>query len=468
MQNRKQHFDALAPKRMRYVHRHRYYYKDLNRFLAYIIPKAANVIELGCGIGNVIGSLSNENKTGIDFSERMIDEANNHDQSSTRYFVDDIEDLHHAESYEYVLLLDTINSLQDVQRSLSGIRVKLCHDRTRLVLTYHNYLWEPLLLLAEALRLKTPMPRQSWFSRGDVHVLLQIANFEVVTEGGRLLFPYFFPVVSWLCNAVIAQLPFIRRLCLVHYVIARPRPYERKEQSVSIVIPARNESGNIERTLTSIPRIGTSQEIIFVEGGSTDETWQSIQHVANLYKDQWHIHAIQQSGDGKGDAVRVGCAKATNDILMILDADLTVDPSELPKFYEAISMGTGEFINGSRLVYPMEKLSMRFLNLFANKFFGVLFTWILGQRIKDTLCGTKVFRRSDYERIAANRSFFGDFDPFGDFDLLFGASKLNLKIIDVPVRYRERQYGSTNISRFRHGFLLLRMCVFSARKMKFY
>ncbi len=360
-----------------------------------------------------------------------------------------------------------MNSLSDVQQTLSDIRVKLCSDRTRLVLTYYNVLWEPLLRLGEFLRIKTPMPPQSWLSRGDVRALLALARFEVVTEGERLLFPRFFPGVSWLLNTILAKLPLLRRLCLVKYVIARPLPYERKEYSVSIIIPARNEAGNIERALQTMPLFGKSQEIIFVEGNSTDNTWSTIQEIGKKYKGTWETQYLKQPGKGKGDAVRAGFAVAKNDVLMILDADLTVDPSDLPKFYDALASGAGEFINGSRLVYPMERQAMQLLNIFANTFFGMLFTWLLGQRIKDTLCGTKVLLRSDYEAVARNRRYFGDFDPFGDFDLLFGAAALNLKVIDVPIRYRERTYGSTNIHRWRHGWLLLKMCVVAARKLKF-
>jgi SAM-dependent methyltransferase len=467
MQKSKEYFDRLANKRARFIKRNRYYYRDLIKFLKYSVPQDASVIELGCGIGNVISALPNTNKVGVDFSDKMIEEAKKKNPN-VKYNIDDIENLNHSQSYDYVLLLDAINSLNDVQKTLTDLRMKLCHDRTRIVITYYNILWEPIMRLGEILHIKTPSLKQSWLSRGDVRALLDLARFEVVTEGERLLFPKFFPALSWLLNVFIAKLPILRRLCLVQYVIARPLPYERKEYSVSILIPARNESGNIERALKEIPKFGTSQEIIFVEGNSTDDTWEVIKEMSEKYKNEWEIQCLQQPGKGKGDAVRAGFAKAKKEVLMILDADLTVDPSELPKFYEAIAGGTGEFINGSRLVYPMDKEAMRILNMIANKCFGVLFTWILGQRLKDTLCGTKVLLKSDYDRITANRSYFGDFDPFGDFDLLFGSAKQNLKIIDVPIRYRDRTYGSTNISRFRHGLLLLRMTVFAARKMKFY
>ncbi|MDO8579858.1 MAG: glycosyltransferase family 2 protein, partial [Candidatus Omnitrophota bacterium] len=255
-------------------------------------------------------------------------------------------------------------------------------------------------------------------------------------------------------------------LTLNHFVIARPLFLDVAEHSVSILVPCRNEKGNIEQAIKRLPAFGKSQEIIFVEGGSQDGTYEEIERVIKQYP-QKDIKLIKQIGKGKGDAVRIGFGQAKGDVLMILDADLTVAPEDLPKFYEAIRHDKGEFINGSRLVYPMEQEAMRFLNLMANKFFGVFFSWLLGQRFKDTLCGTKVLFHRHYQAISANRAYFGDFDPFGDFDLIFGATKLNLKIIELPIRYKERQYGTTQIQRFRHGLLLLRMCGFAMRKIKF-
>jgi len=290
----------------------------------------------------------------------------------------------------------------------------------------------------------------------------------VVKYGKRFIFPLYIPLISNFVNKYIAHLPFIEKFCLIEYIVARPVDRENMEKySVSIVIPARNEKGNIKRALDLTPVMGKFTEIIFVEGNSTDETWSEIKKQCKEYRGQCRLKFMQQEGKGKGDAVRKGFANASGDILMILDADLTVPPQELPKFYGAIANNKGEFINGCRLIYPMDKQAMRFLNLLGNHFFANMFTWLLGQNIKDTLCGTKVLWKKDYETIVANRKFFGDFDPFGDFDLIFGASKLALKIIDLPIRYKERTYGTTNISRFKHGLILLRMCGFAARKIKF-
>jgi glycosyltransferase involved in cell wall biosynthesis len=233
------------------------------------------------------------------------------------------------------------------------------------------------------------------------------------------------------------------------------------------VIPARNESGNIENAITRLPKLGKNTEIIFIEGDSTDDTWDKIQEIQKKYSSTHDIKIGKQKGKGKADAVREGFRIATCDILMILDADLTMPPEDMPKFYEAMASGKGDFINGSRLVYPMESEAMRFLNLLGNRFFSLAFTWLLGQKFKDTLCGTKVIFRHDYHRLVKNQKYFGSFDPFGDFDLIFGAHKLNLKIVEIPIRYKERTYGSTNISRFKHGIILLRMCSFAARKIKF-
>lgn len=460
-------FNALADIRERYLRRNWYYYADQQRLLRFLIPPGASVLELGCGTGVSLAALPNRIKVGIDFAERMLNRARTSDHSGTEYRQDDIEDLSESRTFDYVLLLDTIGSLLDVQKALHTVRERVCSQDTRLIITSYNFLWEPLLKLATLLHRKTPMPEQNWFSRSDVRNLLILTDFEVVKEGERLLLPIGIPLLANLCNRILAHLPLLRRFCLSYYLVARPLPRQRREYSVSVVIPARNESGNIERALQTMPHFGRDLEVVFVEGHSTDDTWRVIGEVASRYRDRFAIQVTQQGGRGKGDAVRKGFQLARNEVLMILDADLTVDPSELPKFYDAIASGKGEFINGSRMVYPMERQAMRILNLMGNKCFSLIFTWLLGQRLKDTLCGTKVLRKDHYERILANHSYFGDFDPFGDFDLLFGAAKQNLKIVEVPIRYRERRYGTTNISRFRHGCLLLRMCLFAARRIKF-
>jgi glycosyltransferase involved in cell wall biosynthesis len=269
-----------------------------------------------------------------------------------------------------------------------------------------------------------------------------------------------------LLNGLLVNLPGLCYLALVNLYVSRPLFNARRPASVTIVIPARNERGNIENAIRRTPPFGASQEFIFIEGNSSDNTYEEILRVRDAYPDK-DIKAMRQTGKGKGNAVREAFDAATGDILMILDADLTMPPEELPKFYDALCGDKGEFINGCRLVYPMEKNAMRFLNLLGNKFFGWFFSYLLGQRLKDTLCGTKVLFRKDYETIQRNRSYFGDFDPFGDFDLLFGAAKQNLKILEVIIRYKDRTYGSTQISRFRHGLLLLKMSLFAARKIKF-
>ena len=216
---------------------------------------------------------------------------------------------------------------------------------------------------------------------------------------------------------------------------------------------------------SGLPQFAPNVEILFVEGHSRDGTYEECLRVKEAYPDR-NIRTFQQPAKGKGDAVRLGFTRAKGDIVMILDADLTVAPESMPKFYHALVGGHGEFVNGTRLVYPMSDGAMRTLNAIANRSFAMIFSYLLNQRFTDTLCGTKALWREDYDRIAAGRTYFGEFDPFGDFDLIFGAAKLNLKIVEVPVRYAERTYGETQISRFRDGWLLLRMVALAWRKLK--
>ena len=367
--------------------------------------------------------------------------------------------------FDYIILSDILHILWDVQKALTQLH-PFCHPWTRIIISNYNFLWEPLLKLGEFAGIKQKSPNSNWLSHHDIFQLLEIEGFEAISHYRKLLIPKYIPLINSLFNRFLVNLPLVNILGLTNFVIARPFPTRKEEYSVSIVIPARNEMGNIQNAILMTPVFGRSQEFIFVEGHSSDGTWEEMERVKKTL-DGKNIKILKQSGKGKGNAVREGFNAASGEILMILDADLTTPPEELPKFYNALAEGRGEFINGCRLVYPMEKEAMRFLNLIANKFFGWFFSYLLGQRLKDTLCGTKVLFKSDYEKIKTNRNYFGDFDPFGDFDLLFGAAKLNLKITEVLVRYKERTYGSTQISRFRHGWLLLKMSMFAASRIKF-
>ena len=341
-------------------------------------------------------------------------------------------------------------------------------SRTRIVITYYNYLWEPALRIGNLLRLKLWTPLQNWLAMSDIENLLYLSGFEVVNKGYRFLLPKWIPVFSWLANRYLARLPALRKLCLTQVLVAKSVGGERPEElSCTVVVPCRNEKGNIEQAVTRTPTMGRHTELLFVEGGSEDGTAAEIERCIAAYPERDIRLLRQENGLGKGDAVRRAFAVASGDVLIILDGDLTVAPEDLPKFFRALALGKGEFINGTRLVYPMERHAMRLLNLIANKLFSMAFTFLIEQRIRDTLCGTKVLLKEDYERIAANRHYFGDFDPFGDFDLLFGAAKLQMRIAEVPVRYHERSYGTTQIQRFRHGWLLVKMVFFAMRRLKF-
>ncbi|MCB2195865.1 MAG: glycosyltransferase [Bacteroidetes bacterium] len=464
------YFEKLAPKYTKYRKRYNYFWNNIIKYCNYYIQDENSVLEIGCGNGDSLSQMKGKHKTGIDFSSAMIEIAKkNHPEIEFHTML--AEEITLDKKYDVVLLTGVMGYFDNVLEVLNSLK-KVCHPKTRIIISYYNHIWEPILKIGEFLRIKKRTPRKNWLSKHDIENLLYLSDFESFRTTRSLLIPINIPIISYLFNRYIARLPLFNSMCVNKFINARPIFHQKVEKkpefSTTVVIPARNESGNIEDAIKRLPKFGKHIEIIYVEGNSTDDTWETIQKIQEKYKDTHDIKITQQEGKGKGDAVRKGYSIATGDILMILDADLTVPPEDLPKFYEALASGKGEFINGSRLVYPMEKEAMRSLNTAGNKFFSWVFSWLLEQPIKDTLCGTKVMFREDYLRLQANRKFFGEFDPFGDYDLLFGAYKLNLKIIDLPIRYRERTYGDTNISRFRHGFLLLRMCWYAAGKIKFW
>jgi ubiquinone/menaquinone biosynthesis C-methylase UbiE len=447
----------------------RAYRRWLAHYYNLLIPPDASVLEIGCGSGVLLSQIRAARKVGIDLApaqieaaKRRVPEGEFHVQAGE--LLNLAETTGRDEKFDVIIISDTLNLAADVQRLLERLH-SVSHAGTRLLVNFQNTLWRPLLSLARAIGLKSSQPQNSWLASSDVFNLLRLAGWSPVCRHGRILLPFRAIGIGTFINRWLA--PFFQWFCLtVFFVARRYQTGAAKPLTVSVVIPARNEAGNIPAAVARTPEMGGGTELVFVEGHSRDNTWAEIQRVAAENPDR-KIKILQQTGKGKGDAVRAGYAVATGDILMILDADLTMPPEELPKFYDVIASGRAEFANGVRLVYPMDEKAMQFLNLCANKAFGLIFTWLLGQSVKDTLCGTKVLTRAHYDRVAANRTYFGDFDPFGDFDLLFGAAKLNLKIADVPIRYRERTYGTTNIQRWRHGVLLLRMVWFAARKLKF-
>ena len=439
------------------------YKQRLARYYRDWIPADASICEVGCGDGSLLELLPNLDVTGIDISEKPLETARVKVPHGT-FCRGAGETFAFRRKFDYIVISETINLAADVQRIFENLR-DCSRSDTRLVVNFYNTLWKPFLKAATALGLKRRQPELNWLSGADVRNLLALADWEVVRKETRMLVPVPFLGIDEILNRFLA--PILPSFGLTTFMVCRPtfRVTERTK-TVSILIPARNEAGNIEPAIKRIGKFAEKGEIIFVEGHSTDSTWEEIERVRAKYP-HLNIQTLQQNGRGKGNAVREGFARARGDVLMILDADLTMPPEELDKFYEVLASGKGDFVNGVRLVYPREGKAMQFCNMIANKCFGYAFTWLLGQPVKDTLCGTKVLHRSDYEKIVRHRSFFGDFDPFGDFDLLFGASKQHLKIVDVPIRYRDRQYGSTNIQRWRHGVLLLRMIFFAARKIKF-
>jgi SAM-dependent methyltransferase len=467
--NRMSHWEAVSPQKSNFNRPGAYYHQLLRHYYKFLIPPGLRILELGCGHGELLASLKPAFGCGLDFSEAMVQEASKK-YSHLHFLKADAHNIPIKMEFDVIILSDLVNDLWDVQRVFEKVR-SLSHPGTRLVLNFFNNLWRIPLYAAKLLGLGANVMEQNWFSPQDIHNLLTLSGFDVVHRRPAMLLPLKIPVLAECMNRYLTHLPILNWFALTNFIIARPdldrdKQDERANASVSIIIPTRNEAGNIETILKKVPELGRRTELVFVEGHSSDKTYETIEELIPRFSAR-NCKLLQQSGAGKGDAVRLGFAEAEGDILMILDADMTVPPEDLQRFFNAIVGGRGEFINGVRLVYPLEDKAMRFFNILGNKFFSLAFSWLLGQPIKDTLCGTKVLWKRDYQTLSKNRDYFGEFDPFGDFDLLFGAAKHNLKIAEMPIRYRSRTYGDTNIDRWRHGWLLLKMVVFAARRIKF-
>lgn len=470
-QKRKSFFDSVATQ---YEHPgpfKAYYNKRLKKIVGFNVPKGASVLELGCGMGDLLAHLEPRRGVGVDFCASLI-ESGKQSHPEIEFIHSDVHKLHLKEKFEFVLLSNLIGDLVDVQRVLSLLE-SVCTEKTRIIITDFNYLWSPLVKLAELIRIKPRQREQNWLELQDLKNLLSISSLETVKTGRDMLCPVNIPLFSSFFNDILGSLPGLSRFSVNELIVAKPIKKKRSgDFKVSVIVACKDEFGNIEEIFRTVPKMGLGTELIFVDGHSDDGTVEEIERciaiVDELNPDLDDVKVMVQPGKGKGDAVRMGFDAAQGDILMILDADITVRSEELPKFYNALISGKGEFINGTRLVYPMESDAMRFLNMLGNHFFGWVFSYLLDQRLTDTLCGTKVLFKEDYEAIQKGRTFFGDFDPFGDFDLLFGAAKQNLKICEVPIRYRNREYGDIKIDRFKHGLLLLKMSALAYKRFKLY
>lgn len=459
-------FDHYASTVERWRRRNAGYYRALSSLARFYVAEGSSVLEVGSGTGDLLAATRPRRGVGIDISGGMVDLARKkYPHLEFRQMAAESLDLR-GEMFDYILLSDLAGFLFDIRLVFERLRA-VCGPETRVVMHWHSRAWQPILVAAERLGWKYPQPLLNWTTVEDIVNLLHLTDFEVIQSRKHILMPKRVPLVSALANRYLAHLPGVRHLCLTNWVVARPLHLEgRMLPRVSVICPCRNEAGNIQQIADRLPSMGSHTELILVEGHSEDDTLAVCRRIAASQPER-NITVLVQEGRGKGDAVRLGFSHAQGDILMILDADASVAPEDLACFYDALVSGKGEFINGCRLVYTVDPKAMRFLNLLGNRFFALLLSTLIGQPIKDSLCGTKVLWRSRYQELARGRAYFGGLDPFGDFDLLFGAAKLNLKIVEIPIRYRPRAYGTTNIRRFADGWLLLRMSAKAAAKLFF-
>jgi SAM-dependent methyltransferase len=465
------HLAKIAPRRESWINRNRYYYELLNRLLRFLVEPQKRVLSVRCGTGNLLAAVEPIRGKGVDICSEIVEIAKQ--RNSTFQFAvafPDKEEFRSVfapeEKFDYILFND-IGDTVDVLQALRNLR-RLCQRHTRVLVITYNRLWEPLVTFAEWVGMKVPRTEQNWLSTFDIANLLKLAGFEALETHRTVILPKYVPLVSAFLNRFCARLPILKWLCMTQVVVGRllPSPAPKEDLTVSVIVPCKDEKGNIEDAAQRIPQLGCRTEIIFCDDQSTDGTAEEVLRIQVLYPDK-DIRLERGPGVCKSRNVWTGFDAATGDILMILDADLTTIPEELPYFLDVIASGQAEFVNGSRLVYPVPKGAMTTVNMLGNKFFSVMFSYLLSQHVKDTLCGTKVLWREDWKRIKPMVGSWGIEDRWGDYELLFGAAKLSLKILDLPVHYQERVYGSTKMTKvFRNGLVMLKMCWHGFFKLK--
>ena len=428
-----------------------YFYRYRRKILRRIIPPHKKILDIGCGGGDNLANLTPSRGLGLDISSHMVHLAKSR-HPELEFICKDIDTYSPEEGdWEYLLAINLLLEVPDINLTLNRIH-HIMSEETRLVILNHSANWEFLFRIYTFFQKWNKRINQNWLNRRDYENLFNNCGFQVIKKTKALLVPINIPILSNIINWLFHQIPFIRRFGLLDiYTLKKRIPRERlPDFSVSVIVPCKNESENIPAIIPRMPGMGRFTEIVFVDDLSTDDTHKCMQEQKEKFPDV-PVKIVDGSGLGKGAACRKGFEAATGDILMILDADLTVPPEVLPDFFEIIQAGHAEFVNGSRQVYQLEEDSMRMANCIGNGFFAYLFSFLMGFRVNDTLCGTKVFFRKHYPLILESREFFATNDVWGDFDLLFAASRHNLMYTEHPVHYFPRTYGETKMGRRLHN-----------------
>ena len=439
------YFDGLADDWEGYRDRNAYFHWTQRALFRTYVPAGSSVLELGCATGDLLAAMEPSRGVGVDVSPGMVEKARRK-YPHLEFNVADACFLDTAERFDCIVINNLLEHIENIQGLFRNCR-RLLKPRGRILISTLNPLWSPLLRLGARFGLCTPDCERNFVTGQDTFNLLHLNNFEVVKLTRRTLLPKRIPVLAPAINLVASQLPLLRRLCITEFLVARPAG-SVADCSVSVIVPCYNEAGNIEACVSRVPRMGRHTEVIVVDDGSRDGTAERVRPELNPAVE---VRCISyQPNRGKLNAVRTGFDAARGDILMILDADMTVPPEDLPYFYEPLQDGLADFINGTRLIYPLANGSMKPQNFVGNKLFGVLVSWLTGIKLSDTLCGTKAFFREDY------RHFPMGCDPWGDFDWLFGASKNSRKVLEVPIHYEERRAGQSKMKALRHTWALLK------------
>jgi len=451
----KKHFNLIADSFDRYKRRNRYYHNGIKKICRAVIPEGERVLEIGCATGDLLAALKPAAGVGIDFSSNMIELAKKK-YPYLKFYTMAAEDMALNEKFNYVVMSNLVDYMEDIWVVFEKIKSVLDIDG-KVIITSVNPVWEPVFRMGQKIGLKTPDTERNFITNKDIVNLLELHSFEVLKERLGMFLPKGIPLLSPLLNFIIPELPMLRQLCVTQYIVAKTkRP--KQSFSCSVVIPCHNEKDNIKHCLRRLPKMGKFTEAIVVDDGSTDTTAAQVSPDLNRDVD---IRVISyNTKKGKGHAVRVGFDNAKGDVLMILDADMAVMPEELPYFFKLFEDGFADFVNGTRVIYPMDRKAMPILNYAGNKIFSLILSWIMEQRVSDTLCGTKALFKKDYGKILMRDL------SWGDFDLLFGASKLCLKIREMPVHYKIRIAGKSKMNVFKHGWVFLRHALMGIKVLK--
>ena len=452
-------FKSNFEKRIQFLNKKNFLFNEISNFINNCIDNSKNIF-IFCAGNSVLGKNIDSKKIFI----KEIDEKYEIKYKTNIHYIN--ENTKDVISECDTILISDIEHQSNPTSSLLSLS-KIIRDDTKIIIISRNLVWMIFIKLLKSLFSFSPK-KNNFLPYSYLDNLFSICNLEVIRNEKIITLPIYIPFFTNLINRIF-RLPLLNIFCLSNITILKKKDQNfsnNKDLRVSFIIPCKNEENNIKTFENEIKNSNQSNEYLFGDDNSMDKT---IDEIDKLSKKLNNNKILKYNGPGvcKSENVYKGIELSSGDIIVVYDADLTVDFKDVEFSIDILKNTNADFINCTRMIYPQKDGAMKFSNFIGNSIFANLFSLLFRKKITDTLCGTKIFFKKDWVKIKKNITGLGVKDLWGDFDLLIGAYKNNLKITEVPVTYHERKEDNTKMtSVFLNGIRMLSIVLVAFYKLR--